>query len=80
MLNKDGLIIQWGIVSGNQNAATVTFPIPFSSTNYCISANSIDFTNDMFAQTVNYRTTTTCQLYGNYNAATANRMWIAVGY
>ena len=78
----NGLIVQWGRVSNtNNNNITLTFPTPFTSTNYSINAmrsgQNGGYSYDGITG-VSSRTKTSCVLYSWYG--NSNYDWIAVGY
>lgn len=81
--NKNGLIIQWGRFSNtNNNNITLTFPTPFTSTNYSINAMRTNITTGGYSYDgitgVISRDKTSCVLYSWYGNSDYD--WIAIGY
>jgi hypothetical protein len=79
----NGLIIQWGRVSNTNNQnITLTFPTPFTSTNYSINAMRTSITGGGYSYDgitgVSSRATTSCVLYSYYGSSSYD--WIAIGY
>ena len=79
----NGLIIQWGRVSNTNNSnITLTFPTPFTSTNYSINAMRTSITSGGYSYDgitgVSSRATTSCVLYSFYGNSSYD--WIAIGY
>lgn len=75
----NGLIIQWGTSTSTSDYKTVTFSIPFSNTNYKLTAiqtSGASNTSDVYVLNKN---TTWCQL-SEYAQKTMAYDWIAVGY
>lgn len=75
----DGVIIQWGIKTGqNSQAYTITLPTPFSSTNYAPIAIDTTTSNAQSHCSVTDLTTTTFS--GKHSADGTTIRWIAIGY
>ncbi len=81
----NGVLIQWGIrtAAGDSTGAAVTFPVPFSSTNYVVTVNPLVDTSEQ--NCVMGKTTTTFRVNSHghggstfYNANLVN--WLAIGY
>ena len=73
-----GLIIQWG-TAGESNPVNLTFPTPFTSTNYSITAiqtNGSANTSDVY---VKNKSVTGCTLT-QYATKSVGYSWIAIGY
>lgn len=72
----NGLIMQWGMVSGHGVAA---FPIPFTSTPYVFGINSVTVLspNDDWDSTSGYATSAT---NFSYYSETGTANWFAIGY
>ena len=82
---SNGLIIQWMLTPDIYNyGTTITFPTPFTTTNYAICFNP--FRSNPFnenATTVTERTTSTCKVYGKtYDGGSMSCpcFAIAIGY
>ena len=82
---SNGLIIQWGIISvstSNQYKSVITFPIPFSNTNYSLNISQYTTTNKSIWSTF------ALLMYGNKTTTsvttqsekTDRLQWIAIGY
>ena len=71
----NGLIIQWGTVSGT--GGTITLPTPFSNTNYGVTftRSAASGTNDNDAITTRRTTSFDVTIYGS-----GGGNWIAIGY
>jgi hypothetical protein len=82
---NNGIIIQWGIITvstSNQYSASITFPTPFSNTNYSISISQYSTANTGNWQTAavlmfGSKTTTGVTTQSQH---TDRLQWIAVGY
>lgn len=75
----NGLIIQWGTVTGSGNSRSVTYPTAFSNTNYKLIAM---FNNSSQpGRTIAYDTTTTTGCVFHLDVSTGMTIsWIAIGY
>lgn len=76
MLNKDGLIIQWGSYNATSSKYTLTFPTTFTSTNYGIVAVAYNNLGHFAVVENNSRTKTTVNIIDS----TYENIWIAIGY
>lgn len=73
----NGLIIQWGW--HNDSGSTLTFPTPFTSTNYSVTANyRKQSSSGSGVGHVNFYPTSTTSCY--FNSQGGNFQWIAIGY
>lgn len=73
----NGLIIQWGWHSGSGSA--LTFPTPFTSTNYSVTANyRKQSSSGSGIGHVNFYPTSTTSCY--FNSQGGDFQWVAIGY
>lgn len=73
----NGIIIQWGWHSGS--GSTLTFPTPFTSTNYSVAANyRKQSSSGSGIGHVNFYPTSTTSCY--FNSQGGDFQWVAIGY
>lgn len=73
----NGLIIQWGTVTAQNQVLTITLPTAFSNTNYIVSGSTMDLGKALFLRG---KTTTTFRLDLDGGIGTATISWMAIGY
>lgn len=71
-----GLIIQWGSYNATSSTYTLTFPIPFTSTNYSVVPVAHNNISNFPVIENGSRTETSCKILDN----TWENIWIAIGY
>lgn len=77
----NGIIIQWGTVEAGTVDVTVTLPMPFSSTNYAVSAQQIVDTNqEYWLPNIGYKTASSFHVLSRGGAVSVPKTWIAIGY
>lgn len=83
---SNGIIIQWGLSPevANEQTGTISFPTPFTSTNYKITASAYNNPNASGSQGDYYYidtyTTTACTLHAHFQYALCRVAWMAIGY
>ena len=77
MLNKDGLIIQWGYNSGGSSSGTVVFPTPFSADAKVTGTSAYAYGDGPWGVNITSTNTTS---FNFYQVHSVRFWWIAVGY
>lgn len=84
---SNGLIINWGAVTPSSGGTSVSFAVPFSTTNYCVGGSNTSLDSKQIRQlaVTSFGTSSmTCKgQWGENNAGNSNGditfRWIAVG-
>jgi len=81
MLNKDGLIVQWGITTvGAYTATVINLPTPFTNTNYkVVSGISTNSEGERYQNWIRITDMTT-SIFKLTKRDSSTLHWIAIGY
>lgn len=82
---SNGLILQWGRLETTGESRTINFPIPFTTTNYFVTATALVTANvwdSFFAFVINdeSKTTTNIEIRTDGNTTVKTCVWFAIGY
>lgn len=82
---SNGLILQWGRIETTGESRTINFPIPFTTTNYFVTATALvtaSVWSSFFAFVINdeSKTTTNIEIRTEGNTEAKTCVWFAIGY